>query len=49
VFEKQGDRVRVKSRVGLKVPRVKPSEYAAFKRFCEEADRALSPRLLVEP
>jgi tetratricopeptide (TPR) repeat protein/transglutaminase-like putative cysteine protease len=49
VFEKQGDKVRVKSRVGLKVPRVKPAEYAAFKRFCEEADRALSPRLVIEP
>jgi hypothetical protein len=49
MFEKQGDRVRVKSRVGIKVPRVKPAEYAAFKRFCEEADRALSPRLVIEP
>jgi tetratricopeptide (TPR) repeat protein/transglutaminase-like putative cysteine protease len=49
VFEKQGDRVRVKSRIGLKVPRVKPAEYAAFKRFCEDADRALSPRLVIEP
>jgi hypothetical protein len=48
-FEKQGDKVRVKSRFGIKVPRVKPAEDAAFKRFCEEADRALSPRLVIEP
>lgn len=48
-FEKQGDRVRVKSRLGLTVQRVKPAAYPAFKRFCEEADRALSPRLVVEP
>jgi cellulose synthase operon protein C len=48
-FEKQGDKVRVKSRLGIKVPRVKPAEYPAFKRFCEEADRALSPRLVIEP
>lgn len=48
-FEKQGDKIRVKSRLGIKVPRVKPAEYAAFKRFCEEADRALSPRLVIEP
>jgi cellulose synthase operon protein C len=47
--ERTGDKVRVKSRVGIKVPRVKPADYAAFKLFCEEADRALSPRLVIEP
>jgi hypothetical protein len=47
--EKQGDRVSVKTRVGFRVQRVTPAEYPAFKRFCEEADRALSARLVVEP
>jgi hypothetical protein len=47
--ETKPDRVSVKSRVGLRVPRVTPAQYPAFKRFCEEADRALSPRLVVEP
>jgi transglutaminase-like putative cysteine protease len=47
--EKQGDRVTVKSRVGTSVQRVSPADYPAFKRFCEDADRALSARLVVEP
>jgi tetratricopeptide (TPR) repeat protein/transglutaminase-like putative cysteine protease len=47
--ERKPDRVSVKSRVGLKVPRVTPAQYPAFKRFCEDADRALSARLVVEP
>jgi hypothetical protein len=47
--EKQGDRVSVKTRVGFRVQRVTPAEYPAFKAFCEEADRALSARLVVEP
>jgi transglutaminase-like putative cysteine protease/tetratricopeptide (TPR) repeat protein len=49
VVEQQGDRIRVKSRVGLTVPRVKPADYPAFKRFCEAADAALSPRLVIQP
>ncbi|HWP09877.1 MAG TPA: DUF3857 domain-containing protein [Polyangiaceae bacterium] len=47
--EKQGDRVTVTSRVGLRTDRVVPKDYPAFKRFCEDADRALSRRLVVEP
>jgi transglutaminase-like putative cysteine protease/tetratricopeptide (TPR) repeat protein len=47
--EKQGDRVTVKSRIGTSVERVAPADYPAFKRFCEDADRALSARLVVEP
>jgi hypothetical protein len=47
--EKQGDRVTVKSRIGMRVERVAPADYPAFKRFCEDADRALSTRLVVEP
>ncbi len=41
--------VVVKSRVAVKVSRVKPKDYEAWKRFCEQADRALSPRLVVRP
>ena len=47
--EKQGDHVTVKSRVGLHAERVTPADYPAFKRFCEDGDRALSARLVVEP
>jgi cellulose synthase operon protein C len=47
--EKSGDRVSVKTRIGFRVQRVTPAEYPAFKAFCEEADRALSARLVVEP
>jgi hypothetical protein len=46
--EKQADEVVVKSRLGLKVSRVAPNDYAAFKAFCAEADRALGARLVVE-
>jgi hypothetical protein len=46
--EKQTDKITVKSRLGLKVTRVAPKDYAAFKAFCVEADRALGARLLVE-
>jgi tetratricopeptide (TPR) repeat protein len=46
--EKQADKITVKSRIGLKVARVAPKDYAAFKAFCVEADRALGARLLVE-
>jgi tetratricopeptide (TPR) repeat protein/transglutaminase-like putative cysteine protease len=44
-----GDKVTVKSRLGLRVARVKPKDYAAFKQFCAAADEALSRRLLVKP
>jgi tetratricopeptide (TPR) repeat protein/transglutaminase-like putative cysteine protease len=48
VVEQQPDKVTVKSRLGLKVTRVVPKDYAAFKAFCAEADRALGARLVVE-
>jgi hypothetical protein len=48
-LDRQGDRITVKSRMGLSVPRVSPGDYPAFKRFCEEADRALNPRLVIGP
>jgi hypothetical protein len=47
-IEKQADKITVKGRLGLKVTRVPPSDYAAFRAFCAEADRALGARLVVE-
>jgi cellulose synthase operon protein C len=47
--ENKTDKVTVKGKLGLKVTRVAPADYAAFKRFCEEVDRALSQRLVIEP
>ncbi|HEY8946252.1 MAG TPA: DUF3857 domain-containing protein, partial [Polyangiaceae bacterium] len=44
-----GDKVTVKSRVSVTVSRVTPQQYLAWKRFCEDVDRALSPRLVVRP
>jgi hypothetical protein len=41
--------VIVRSKLMVKVSRVEPKDYAAWKRFCEQADSALSPRLLVKP
>jgi hypothetical protein len=43
------DKVVVKSRVSVKVSRIAPKDYAAWKRFCEDADRALAPRLVIHP
>ena len=42
------DQVTVQSRVSIKVDRVSPKDYPAWKAFCEAADRALSPRLVIE-
>ena len=41
--------VVVHSKLRVKVSRVEPADYQAWKRFCEEADAAFSPRLLVKP
>jgi tetratricopeptide (TPR) repeat protein len=41
--------VSVHSKLAIKVSRIEPADYAAWKRFCEEADSALNPRLLVKP
>jgi transglutaminase-like putative cysteine protease/tetratricopeptide (TPR) repeat protein len=43
------DKVVVKSRIAVKVSRVKPQDYAAWRRFCEDADRAFAPRLVIQP
>ncbi len=42
------DTVTVSSRLLIKVDRVTPKDYPAWKSFCEAADRALSPRLVIE-
>jgi cellulose synthase operon protein C len=41
--------VVVRSKLSVKVSRVEPADYQAWKRFCEAADSAFSPRLLVKP
>ncbi len=41
--------VVVRSRLAIHVSRIEPKDYQAWKRFCEQADSALSPRLLVKP
>ncbi|HEX6764659.1 MAG TPA: DUF3857 domain-containing protein, partial [Polyangiaceae bacterium] len=46
--DKQADKITVKGRLGLRVTRVSPSDYTAFRAFCAEADRALGARLVVE-
>jgi hypothetical protein len=42
------DTVTISSRILVKVDRVTPKDYPAWKSFCEEADRALNPRLVIE-
>lgn len=46
VEQKPGE-VIVKSRLEVKATRIKPSQYAAWKKFCADADQALSHRLTV--
>jgi cellulose synthase operon protein C len=41
--------VVVRSKLQVKVSRIEPGDYQAWKRFCEEADSAFSARLLVKP
>jgi tetratricopeptide (TPR) repeat protein len=41
--------VVVRSKLQVKVSRIEPADYKAWKRFCEEADSAFSARLLVKP
>ena len=41
--------VIVRSKLQVKVSRIEPADYQAWKLFCEEADSAFSPRLLVKP
>jgi tetratricopeptide (TPR) repeat protein/transglutaminase-like putative cysteine protease len=41
--------VIVRSKLQVKVSRIEPADYQAWKRFCEEADSAFNVRLLVKP
>jgi tetratricopeptide (TPR) repeat protein/transglutaminase-like putative cysteine protease len=48
-IEATPQKVKVQSKLGVKVRRVNVSDYAAWKQFCEAADRALGAPLVVEP
>ena len=45
--ETQPGQVVVKSRVLLRTTRIRPADYAAWKKFCAAADEALSRRLII--
>ncbi|MFZ5895803.1 MAG: DUF3857 domain-containing protein [Myxococcota bacterium] len=47
--QKEKDKVVVKSRVSVKVSRITPKDYEAWRRFCDAADRAVAPRLVIHP
>ncbi len=49
VFKQKGRDLTITSELSLKVDRVSPKEYGAFRAFCVAADQALSHRLLVKP
>jgi hypothetical protein len=43
----EGGKVVVQSRLALSVSRVSPARYAEFRRFCQAADAAFEPRLVL--
>jgi transglutaminase-like putative cysteine protease/tetratricopeptide (TPR) repeat protein len=47
--EERKDRVVVKTSLRLDKARIRPSEYAAWRRFCERVDAAAAPSVLVRP
>jgi cellulose synthase operon protein C len=47
--EQEGQTVVVTSALSLKVDRVKPKDYADFRKFCVAADQAMGHRLVVTP
>lgn len=47
--EQQKGEIIVKSKLLITASRILPKDYPAWKRFCEEADSAFNPRLLVKP
>jgi hypothetical protein len=47
--EQQPGQVVVRSHLSINVSRVKPQAYAAWKKFCADADQAFSPRLWITP
>jgi len=48
-YKKQGSTVSVDSELLLFVDRVGLADYPEFQKFCARADRALAPRLMLEP
>ena len=40
-------KVSVQTNISLSVKRINPQEYAAFRKFCADVDRALEPRLQI--
>jgi len=46
-LEQKPGEVVVHSRLEVKATRIKPREYAAWKKFCADADQALSHRLIL--
>ena len=46
-FEEGQGRVVVKSSLAFKKARIAPSEYAAWRTFCEAVDRAFGQRMAV--
>jgi hypothetical protein len=47
--QREEDQVTVHSRLAVRAPRIRPAQYAAWRKFCETVDRALSVPLIVEP
>jgi tetratricopeptide (TPR) repeat protein/transglutaminase-like putative cysteine protease len=45
--ESAGGKVILKSSLAIRKTRIKPAEYAAWRSFCESADRAFSQRLVL--
>lgn len=45
--EQRGSEVTVKSLLRVQATRITPAQYPAWRRFCDEVDRAFSPRLTV--
>ena len=43
----EGGKVFVSNRLALAVSRVKPEQYAEFRKFCQAADAAFEPRLVL--
>jgi hypothetical protein len=48
-IEQAAGQVTIKTRLELKASRIRPSQYDAWKKFCADVDRALSPELVVGP
>jgi len=45
----EGNKVVVHTKLRLTKPRIEPSEYAAFRRFCQAVDASVGARLLLAP